>query len=613
MSVDDGSDIIFLHDNISYNGDRIARGITREVSREIELDLAYSSEKVSNLELLVMQVAERASDYETLTSSSEELSTESIARAFQFDILSGFLNSELKEIESFLSSLQLVIIDVHKKFTESDDNTEESSSNIEAKLHYAGESLRNSQEQVAYIRKQSENFERLLAFDVDLENGSKLMNSKWNLQSLEQQRHFLQSLEKSLAREMDLEKMLSESKNNENELKMKLYFAEQDAYYSEDLIETIMERVFAAENTVELLLGNSKEFMELQNSEYGSTASTAREWEKSNMGKAIVEPSAEEAGPVREGSSRQNTFYLENNNMENIITGLRENVIEIQSRAESAEARCAQLMKVNEELNVEVGLLRNNGTEKTDLERKLKESEKQLEHAKASVDANNKQKNMQYTTLKDMERLIEDLQGKVSNAENRAELVDAKLLNDTNFELNEELCFLRGRLESLEASLHQADMAKVAIAKDIGNRTTLIVELVKKLASERARIQLQMSTLTKKNKILTKKCLWPENDVVLNHEKAKNNNDHGSFNSYNETLAESVSTNFQVDESMASAALEMKQDPTVSAEDSLAALPNAELVRTIDATQLNCKYFFLAFIVSLLSVLAVFLFQLENS
>lgn len=631
MSVDDGSDIIVLGNNISYNGDTMAGETAREVLTQIELDLAYSSEKVSNLELLVLEVVDKASDYEILANSSEELLTESIEKAFQFNILSGFLNSELKEIESFMSSLQLVILAALKQFTESDENLGESLPKIEAKLHHAEECLRNSQEQVADIRKQSDKFEKLLAFgistDEDLENvNCSLLNSKWNLQSAEQQRHFLQSLEKSLAREMDLESKLSESRYNEKELKMKLQFAEQDAYCSEDLIDVLVERMLAAENTVELLFGKSKDYMRnLQNSQFGCNTSTAQEWdEKSNMKRTMVKQSAEESDPensriakasVRESNNEQNISYLEENNMENIIMGLKENVVELQSRTEGAETRCAQLLKANAELNYEVGLLRNNGTEKADMERKLKELDTQIEHAKASVEANEEQKNILYTALNDMEHLIEDLKGKVSKAENRAEIVEAKcaLLTDTNLELNEELSFLRGRLESLEASLHQADMAKVATAKDLGNRTRFIFELVKKLTLERSQLQLQMSALTKRNKILTKKCLWSENDISGNCGKAKNNNDHGNINSYAETLAESPSTSFQVDEPIMSAVSEMKLDPTVSTEESSAAVPNIELIRTIDATQLNWKYIFMAFIVLLLSVLAVFFFQLEHS
>uniref|UniRef100_A0A6N2MIQ1 NPH3 domain-containing protein n=1 Tax=Salix viminalis TaxID=40686 RepID=A0A6N2MIQ1_SALVM len=45
------------------------------------------------------------------------------------------------------------------------------------------------------------------------------MNSKIKLQTAEQQRHFLRMLEKSLAREMDLEKKLTESRQLEEELK----------------------------------------------------------------------------------------------------------------------------------------------------------------------------------------------------------------------------------------------------------------------------------------------------------------------------------------------------------------------------------------------------------
>jgi predicted nucleic acid-binding Zn-ribbon protein len=97
-------------------------------------------------------------------------------------------------------------------------------------------------------------------------------------------------------------------------------------------------------------------------------------------------------------------------------------------------------------------------------------------------------------TMSDMEHIIEDLKGKVSKTETRAECAESKctLLTDTNLELSEELAFLRGRVESLENSLHEANHAKVSTAKDIGVETKIITDLVRKLALERERLHLQV-------------------------------------------------------------------------------------------------------------------------
>jgi hypothetical protein len=86
---------------------------------------------------------------------------------------------------------------------------------------------------------------------------------------------------------------------------------------------------------------------------------------------------------------------------------------------------------------------------------------------------------------------IEDLKGKDSKTETSAES-KCTLLTDTNFELSEELAFLRGRVESLENSLHEANHAKVSTAKDIGVKTKIITDLVRKLALERERLHLQV-------------------------------------------------------------------------------------------------------------------------
>ena len=52
-------------------------------------------------------------------------------------------------------------------------------------------------------------------------------NGDGDMQTAEQQRHKLRMLEKSFAREMDLEKKLTESRLNEEELKLRLLSSEQ--------------------------------------------------------------------------------------------------------------------------------------------------------------------------------------------------------------------------------------------------------------------------------------------------------------------------------------------------------------------------------------------------
>lgn len=368
----------------------------------------------------------------------------------------------------------------------------------------------------------------------------------------EQQRYFLQMLEKSLARELDLEKKLSESRLTEDELKLKLHYAEQVAYNLEETMEMVLQRTYEAENAAAALLGISKELRgKLQIVQFNLRGSIIREGEarsnlEENLKKSPAEESAGQLPLLREGDlkanlrevedecsptiseflclnekvraleeqlresdtqvqiaktpaeasrEQQNMLATELSSVENIIKGLEEDVTRLQSRAEIAEEKCVQLTKTNFELSEQLDLLRSKGTGNENvLERKLKESDMQLEHARASVEAIEEQRNMLNSALGDMENLIEGLKGKVSKAESRAESAESKcnLLAETNLELNEELGFLRSRLECMEASLNQAEDARIATAKDIGIRTKFITDLVIKLAMERERLQLQV-------------------------------------------------------------------------------------------------------------------------
>ncbi|KAF6136016.1 hypothetical protein GIB67_006908 [Kingdonia uniflora] len=79
---------------------------------------------------------------------------------------------------------------------------------------------------------------------------------------------------------------------------------------------------------------------------------------------------------------------------------------------------------------------------------------------------------MLYSLNTDMENLIEDLKSKVLKAKNRDKSVEVRsaLLSDTNLEHNNALNFLSGKTKSLEASLHQADNAKIETTKKLGIR-----------------------------------------------------------------------------------------------------------------------------------------------
>uniref|UniRef100_A0A1D1YXS7 WPP domain-interacting tail-anchored protein 1 n=1 Tax=Anthurium amnicola TaxID=1678845 RepID=A0A1D1YXS7_9ARAE len=575
MAVDDDhSDDVCVNGDILADGEKMSgTGNAREALIRIKLDLAYCSEKVLNLDHLSMHVASTLNDYEALHTENGSISPDAMKKAFEFGMLSGILDSELKEMDSFMTSLQTEIGNARQKMQLSEHFE---ISEMEEKLLDAAEALEQSKEQVCAIRIQSAKFERALDFkgketwnhgdDYFPENGQfSSVNGKWKIQRMEQQRHILQMLEKSLARELDLEKKPSDSRRNEEKVNFKLHLLEHEAYCIEEPMEAIYERLFETENAADILMGTSKQLISrLQILQFNLNGSTQREKEmRSKLQESILKLSDEESalqkmktssatldnslaqqanssrvslkevvdnyditnseavylwekmnlleeklresdiqlqqGQVAiETSQDQNSIlHSELTKMENVVENLQEKLVIVESKAEIAEAMCAFFTETNLEFNEELSFIKANGTIKENLlESKLKESNAQLEDAKTSVEAIERQQGFLYAALSDMENLIKDLMVEFSKAESRAESAVTKcsMLTETNLELNEELVHLRGRLECLERLLHQAAEEKMATVKDIGIRTRVITDLVMKLALERERLRIQKVT-----------------------------------------------------------------------------------------------------------------------
>ncbi|KAJ6431980.1 hypothetical protein OIU84_019282, partial [Salix udensis] len=184
--------------------------------------------------------------------------------------------------------------------------------------------------------------------------------------------------------------------------------------------------------------------------------------------------------------------------MENLVESLKESIYEAETRAETAETKATQLTDTNVELVEEINFLkgsRDSSTKKvTVLEKQLRESEIQLQHAKASSEVSQEQQNMLYSAIWDMETLIDDLRSKVSKAESNTDGVEEQciVLSESNMELNKEISFLRSRVNALEMSLDEANYSKDEKAKEISVRTELIMDTVMQLTRERERIQFSL-------------------------------------------------------------------------------------------------------------------------
>lgn len=146
----DGNDPL---DSEFYHNDDGLRtlGNAGELLTRVDLDLAYSSEKLLNLDILFMHVADRAGDCEALLIDNDDISGDSLEKALEFDIVSGILYNEVKELDDFMIFLQEEIMDAREKIS-SCEHLKAAFAEMVEKLHDSEESLKQSQMQVSDMR-----------------------------------------------------------------------------------------------------------------------------------------------------------------------------------------------------------------------------------------------------------------------------------------------------------------------------------------------------------------------------------------------------------------------------------------------------------------------------
>ncbi|KAL9679636.1 hypothetical protein QQ045_017502 [Rhodiola kirilowii] len=564
-----------------------------EVMSDVDLDLAYSSEKLLNLHILLTHTL-AWDDFEEIDVKNEGVSEEAIEKALVFDILSGLLKGEVAELERNMIALQVKLVDVRRRIGLCRENGEMFSV-LEGKWRDSEESWKQFREKIMEMKLLSaklqrsllavlnKNCESLAAFQivimliafkhffigvltpkvlcyltgkaddgVDVEESPIISNSL--MIQTNQQRDILRMLEKSLARELDLERKFLEAREHEEELRLKLHFAEQVVSHMEENSEAALAKFLEADNAAEILLGTSKESLSrLQIAQFSLNVSLQRENDlKSKLENCLNqlllkdEITQKLQGQLTSSETGINRKHEEDNieilalcekvksleeklkeseaqnqsaiasgevhegklgEVENMVDSLRETIAIAESRVETAEAKLTILTETNLELTEELVFLKSNdlNAEKvTLLEKQVRDLEIQLHHAKSAAEASQEQQTRLYTAIWDMETLIDDLKSKVSKYESKIESTEEQclLLSETNFELNKELNFLKERLEFLEASLEEANNEKLAISTDINIRSKLIMEMIAQLATEREHLQKQLTVLSEEKKAL---------------------------------------------------------------------------------------------------------------
>ncbi|EPS71176.1 hypothetical protein M569_03583, partial [Genlisea aurea] len=242
---------------------------------QVELDLAFCSEKLANLDILVMHVASRENDFEAFALGKEQSEVVHVDKALEFDFLFVFLHSELEELESYLCIVDTEIACSSEFVSSLEHLGNDSMKYMQEKIQDCKDSLQRSFKRFADVETQCNEFRRILRASsggderadekefAGYENGEHPNpNAEIKMQTAEQQRNVLRMLEKSLAREIDIEKKLTESRQTVEDMELRL---QQEVYVMEQETDDLLERLLDAENTKEILFGISGELLRKAN------------------------------------------------------------------------------------------------------------------------------------------------------------------------------------------------------------------------------------------------------------------------------------------------------------------------------------------------------------
>ena len=163
-SIQDGDDILLSGGDDDRNGGSIA-----EIQTTVDLGVAFGSEKLLNLEMLLLEIAHRATEIEPLVLDAESISAESVQRVSEFDLLHCILDSEVKELEKLVDSIEVDIGNGGKMMASDEDPVSE----VNSKLRDAAVSLNQMQDLISAIRRLSANFVNVL--DPSQDNSGMLM------------------------------------------------------------------------------------------------------------------------------------------------------------------------------------------------------------------------------------------------------------------------------------------------------------------------------------------------------------------------------------------------------------------------------------------------------
>lgn len=172
---------------------------------------------------------------------------------------------------------------------------------------------------------------------------------------MEHQRHILRMLEKSLEREIEFEKRVSESTQIEETLTLRLHASEQEVILAEEETAITLEKLYEADHTSEILMGISKELL------------SKLKISQSNLKKPGFE---------NQQAAELATSQKANIEKDNTVKDLKQRLVEAERKADNAESKLKMLTKTSNDL-------KSSSEKVVWLEKKLKDAKIKLKQSKS--------------------------------------------------------------------------------------------------------------------------------------------------------------------------------------------------------------------------------------
>lgn len=162
------SERVYMNENNSSSREGMQEvEITVEVLARVDLDLAYSSEKLLHLHVLLVHLLASENKFEVTPTEHSYVLAAKMEKALAFDLLSGILDFEVRGVENFMDKIRSDIVDARHKLS-SCRHSREVFATMEKKLCNYEESFMKFRERVFELKMQSAKLPRALSvFELD--------------------------------------------------------------------------------------------------------------------------------------------------------------------------------------------------------------------------------------------------------------------------------------------------------------------------------------------------------------------------------------------------------------------------------------------------------------